>query len=70
MEAKRKLGVALWRRGELDQGEALVRRAALDGYQDAIATMGNLCEGRGENEEALRWYAKLTGDQKPVDAPN
>ena len=53
--ARHELGVMLWRRGERDEGEALVHRAALDGYQDALATMGNLCEKRGESEEADRW---------------
>ena len=52
----------LWRRGELDEGEALVHRAALDGNQDALATMGWLCSERGESEEADRWFAMVDRD--------
>lgn len=62
-EAMHKLGVTLWRRGERDEGEALIRLAALDGHQDAAATMGNLCDERGEDEEAARWYAMVAGDE-------
>jgi TPR repeat protein len=63
VEAIHRLGVMLWRRGETGEGEGLIRRAALGGFQDAIATMGNLCEQHGDFDGATAWYTKVTGDQ-------
>ena len=62
LEAVHKLGVMLCRRGEQDDGEALVQRAALKGHQDAIAMMGQFCERRGDLEGADAWFCKVSAD--------
>ena len=62
LEAVHKLGVMLWRRGEREEGEALVQRAARKGHQDAIERMGQFCERRGDLEGADAWFCKVTAD--------
>ncbi|MEY9929363.1 TPR repeat protein [Catenulispora sp. GP43] len=62
LEAVHKLGVMLWHRGEHQDGEELVHRAAVSGYQDAIATMGQFCERRGDFEGADSWFCKVAAD--------
>jgi TPR repeat protein len=62
LEAVHKLGVLLWRRGEHEDGEALVQHAAVNGHQDAIAMMGQFCERRGDFEGADSWFCKVTAD--------
>ena len=62
LEAIHKLGLVLWHRGEYEGGEDLVHRAALGGYQDAIATMGQLCEKRGDLQGADAWFCKIAAD--------
>lgn len=62
LEAVHKLGVMLWRRGEHEDGEALVHKAAVNGHQDAIAMMGQFCERRGDLEGADAWFCKVAAD--------
>ena len=62
LEAAHKLGVMLCRRGEQEDGEALVLRAAVNGHQDAIAMMGQFCERRGDLEGADSWFCKIAAD--------
>ena len=62
LEAVHKLGVMLWHRGEHEDGEELVHKAAVGGYQDAIATMGQFCEKRGDLEGADSWFCKIIAD--------
>ena len=62
LEAVHKLGIMLWHRGECEAGEELVRQAAVGGYQDAIARMGQFCERRGDLEGADAWFCKIAAD--------
>jgi TPR repeat protein len=62
LEAVHKLGLLLWHRGEHEGGEDLVQKAAVNGYQDAIATMGQFCEKRGDFEGADAWFCKVSAD--------
>ena len=62
LEAAHKLGVMLCHRGDPETGEDFVHRAAIAGYQDAIATMGQFCERRGDLEGADAWFCKVSAD--------
>jgi TPR repeat protein len=62
LEATHKLGVMVLRRGEHEDGEALLNRAAVAGHQDAIAMMGQLCERRGDFKGADAWFCKVAAD--------
>lgn len=62
LEAVHKLGLLLWHRGQHADGEEFVQRAAVGGYQDAIATMGQFCERRGDFEGADAWFCKVVAD--------
>ena len=64
LEAVHKLGVLLCHRGEPEAGEELVQQAAIGGYQDAIATMGQFCERRGDFEGADAWFCKVGNDDE------
>lgn len=66
LEAVHKLGVMLCRRGEQEDGEALVQRAAVNGHQDAIAMMGQFCERRGDHAGADAWFCKIAADDDSV----
>jgi TPR repeat protein len=62
LEAVHKLGLLLCHNGQHEAGEEYVHRAALSGYQDAIATMGQFCERRGDFEGADAWFCKVAAD--------
>jgi TPR repeat protein len=62
VEAVHKLGVMLLKRGEHEDGEALLHRAALAGHQDAICMMGQLCEKRGDLKGADAWFCQVAAD--------
>jgi len=58
-EAMHRLGLLLIKRDDKLEGEAVLRRGALEGDQEAIAALAQFLEFEGRTSESDEWYGKI-----------